>query len=430
MKLSRYSKIWPDGVDPDSVILFSTGRASIVQVPKGRLSGIETGNITADEHLILRELGLFVERAENEKDGVGRFVDELNAGDHIFAAKVVMNLDCNLACRYCFEGLRKGKHYMTRRTADDFIGFLKNGLAPQVKEIRITFYGGEPLLSRDLVAYISLQIKTLADDRGLGYEAYLVTNGTLLTPRIVEELAGLGLKEAVVTIDGPRDIHDNCRPSKVGTGTFDLIFKNLRDVCGMTDIQVGGNYTRRNYPDFPRLLDYMMENGLTPDKLSLVRFDPVTQESEGLGPPGFHDGCRNYNEQWLRDAVVYLREEILRRGYRTNRVVPMACMIDIRNRFVINYDGSICKCPGLIGIEEYNIGNIVKGVEDYGNSHNLDNWKNEECLDCAYLPLCLGGCRYMKLVRDGSMDGVDCRRSYFDATLETMVKQDIKYGMV
>lgn len=45
------------------------------------------------------------------------------------------------------------------------------------------------------------------------------------------------------------------------------------------------------------------------------------------------------------------------------------------------------------------------------------------------LPLCFGGCRYMKLVRDGNMSGVDCKKQYYDVTLEALVKQDIKYGV-
>jgi hypothetical protein len=35
----------------------------------------------------------------------------------------------------------------------------------------------------------------------------------------------------------------------------------------------------------------------------------------------------------------------------------------------------------------------------------------------------------MKFVRDGSLDGVACKRPYLDATLEAMIKQDIKYGL-
>ncbi|MGD0282456.1 MAG: SPASM domain-containing protein [Dissulfurispiraceae bacterium] len=84
-------------------------------------------------------------------------------------------------------------------------------------------------------------------------------------------------------------------------------------------------------------------------------------------------------------------------------------------------------CAGLIGRKDFCVGDLITGIRDYHLSHNLDNWKNEKCLACAYLPLCFGGCRYLKLVRDGEMKGVDCRKRHFDAVLEPLVKQDIAY---
>jgi uncharacterized protein len=57
----------------------------------------------------------------------------------------------------------------------------------------------------------------------------------------------------------------------------------------------------------------------------------------------------------------------------------------------------------------------------------MDVWKKEECLECAYLPLCFGGCRYLTLLRNGRIDDVECRRAYLDETLERLVRQDLKY---
>ncbi len=33
----------------------------------------------------------------------------------------------------------------------------------------------------------------------------------------------------------------------------------------------------------------------------------------------------------------------------------------------------------------------------------------------------------MTLVKDGNIDKIDCKKAYFDATLETLLKQDIRY---
>jgi len=33
----------------------------------------------------------------------------------------------------------------------------------------------------------------------------------------------------------------------------------------------------------------------------------------------------------------------------------------------------------------------------------------------------------MTLVRDGKIDRVDCKKDFFDASLESMIKQDMQY---
>jgi uncharacterized protein len=428
--LSTYYISFPDSSDPASIILFSTKNASKVAMTKNLLSDIEQGMLGDEEREQLSDLGLLVDDAAEEKKEMLSYLDGLNSIDHIFASKVVLNLDCNLACRYCFEGQRKGKYYMSRETADSFVEFVRAYAVPRKQEIRLTFYGGEPLLSLGLTEYISERVKSLAGQNGITYSGHIVTNGTLLTPAVAERLTAAGVKEASVTLDGPGDIHDAFRPFKGGKGSFDIIIKNLNEVCKIMDVEVGGNFMKENYHQFPFLLDCLADEGLTPDKLLLVRFDPVTQESDDMAPPGFHGGCGCFNESWLYDAGVYLREEIMKRGYKVHKFMPMTCLMDMADRSVINFDGEIYKCPGLIGRKKFSVGNLRDGVENYRESHNLDNWKNEGCLDCAYLPLCFGGCRYMKLVRDGNMNGVDCKKPFFDATLEAFVKQDIKYGLV
>jgi uncharacterized protein len=70
------------------------------------------------------DLGFLCEDPETERREMLGFIDDLNAISRTFAAKVVMNLDCNLACRYCFEGQRKGRLFMARETADLFVGFV------------------------------------------------------------------------------------------------------------------------------------------------------------------------------------------------------------------------------------------------------------------------------------------------------------------
>lgn len=392
------------------------------------LADVNKGLISEEEKDALAELGFLAESEDNERKELFGYIDDLNGMNDRFEAMVIMNLDCNLACRYCFEGQRKGKFYMTRETADELIEFVRKRALGR-KEISFIFYGGEPLLSVELIQYISEKLRFLAENNGLRYSFSFVTNGTLLTLQTVERLKHLGMRNASVTLDGPRNVHDICRPFKTGRGSFETILRNIKNVCDTVNIQISGNYTPENYETFPQLLDVLMERGLTPAKISSVKFDPVTKETAEFAPQDFHDGNESINEPWLFDAGPFLREEILKRGFRTAKITPAICMIDMHDTLVINYDGSIYKCPGLIGRKEFCVGSITTGVKDCHASHNLDNWKKEECLECAYLPLCFGGCRYSKFIRDGNMEGVDCKKPYLDATLEALVKQDIKYGL-
>ena len=113
MKLSRYSKTYPSPEDPDSVILFSTKRASAVLVPKALLADIDAGRLSDEEQAALSELGLLATGDAEERQELLSYIQDMNAQSRSVKFVVVMNLDCNLACRYCFEGVRKGKHYLS-----------------------------------------------------------------------------------------------------------------------------------------------------------------------------------------------------------------------------------------------------------------------------------------------------------------------------
>jgi uncharacterized protein len=429
MPLSKYCKIYRHSEDPNQVTLFSTLTTAVADVSTDLLRDLDTDKLSKEEMNTLTKLGLLVKSAEAEQRELLNYIEDRNADNNVFTAIVVLNLDCNLGCKYCYEGSRKGKHYMSADIADDFIAFVKSGVFKDMQGINITFYGGEPLLSLDTINHISKSMKKISKAKDLDFTFSFITNGTLLTPQLVKKLKPLGMRAASVTLDGPKEVHDLCRPFKSGAGSFDVIVRNIRDVCSLTDIQVGGNYTRDNYREFPRLLDHMLDTGLTPDRISSVKFDPVFRESSEFFSPDFHEGCTSINEPWLVEAGDFLRDEILKRGYRTSTIEPVVCFMELKSNVVVNYNGDLYKCPGLVGREEFRAGKLRSGMFDYGARHSLDNWKNEKCLACSYLPLCFGGCRYMKLVRDGDMNGVDCKKQYLDAILEKLVLQDVKYGL-
>ena len=426
MHLSRYVKTYPCKDDPGRLFLYSTKRGASILVNASLLAAIEDGSLSPSDRDSLGRLGFLVPDLDEERLEMREALAEANRRSRRFSAMVVLNMDCNLACTYCFEGGMKGKHYMTRETADLFAGGIEAVHISRGKNVSLTFYGGEPLMSVGLITSMSERLKPAAAAKGVEYSFRLVTNGTLLTGNTVEKLVPLGLTGAKVTLDGPREVHDRFRPFVSGRGSFDTIVGNMKAVCDRIKVQLGGNYTQENYRHFPGLLDFLLTEGLTPEKVSLIKFDPVMKSGAEL-PPEFMDGCVSTDEPWLMEASLYLREEILKRGFHTPRMAPAPCMIESPDDLVVNYDGVLYKCPAFLGMKDMAVGDLQTGITDYTVSHNLDVWKKDECLDCAYLPLCFGGCRFLKLLRDGNIDDVDCRKAYLDETLEAFVRQDLHH---
>ncbi|WP_298268142.1 geopeptide radical SAM maturase [Geobacter sp.] len=427
MKLSRYTKVFPCEDRQGDCILFAARTGASVLVPSALLQEIEEGGLDPADEETLAGLGFLVPDHEVERRAILGMTEEMNLRQEVFSALVVLNLDCNLGCTYCFEGTLKGKHFMGEETADRLVDVIASGPVARGKSVSLNFYGGEPLLSVPLIRRIAGKVKAVTEERGLSFGFSLMTNGTLLTRQRVEELLPFGLKGATVTLDGPREIHDAARPFTDGRGSFDVIMRNLREVAGLIALQIGGNFTRENYREFPRLFDLLIAEGLTPDRLGPMQFSPVVSTPSSRALPEFTGGCISANEPWVAEAILFLREELLRRGFEPPKMEPHICAVETAENLVVNYDGTFYKCPALIGIEGAEAGDVGTGMRDCRMTHGLGLWQNDECLDCPYLPLCFGGCRYLGFLDNGRIDALNCNRDFFDAFLEPCLKQDIAY---
>ncbi len=105
-------------------------------------------------------------------------VKNLLAGRPVLATFQV-NLRCNSACGYCDLPLNVGRYEMTREEIQRvFSGLYRDGVR------FVLVQGGEPLLRRDLP-------EILGDLSEIGFQLTLITNGTKVTPQLVERLSRL-----------------------------------------------------------------------------------------------------------------------------------------------------------------------------------------------------------------------------------------------
>ena len=151
MRLSTYLKIYPCPNTPGQFILYATRRGAVVRVPARTLRQIEEGTLPRAECATLARLGVLVADPAAERVELLNRFGEANRLSRRFNAIVVMNLDCNLACPYCFEEGVRGRRYMAADTADTLVTMLERDHLSQGMEVSVDFYGGEPLLSLGLI---------------------------------------------------------------------------------------------------------------------------------------------------------------------------------------------------------------------------------------------------------------------------------------
>ena len=427
MHLSRFLKIYPCPDQPGHSLLYSTKRSALIKLPEATLRAAQDGTLAGADRDTLVRLGFLVPDPAAERREMRDIFVNANKQRRLFNAVVVLNLDCNLACGYCYEDNFRGNFYMSCETADLLVETVIREQIAKGNAVKLSFYGGEPLLSVELIKEIAGRLLAAADRAGTRFSFSLVTNGTLLSRSLARELIPLGLTGAKVTLDGPRETHDLSRPFASGSGSFDAILDNVAQICDLIQLNLGGNFTRDNYLSFPLLLDRLAARGVAPDKVARIQFAPVVKKSGAKGVGDFNGNCVCSYEPWLIEAGLYLREETLKRGYPAPKIKMSACTVEYESDQVINYDGSIYKCPAFMSHDSLSIGTLKEGIKDYRASHNMDVWKKEECLDCAYLPICFGGCRQMTLLRTDAIADVDCRKGFYDASLERILRQDLEY---
>ena len=126
---------------------------------------------------------------------------------------------CNLACRYCYQ--RHGASDMPRETAEAAIDRLATGNNPG-----IVFFGGEPLLRKDLMLALVDRCEAREPNR---FHYKVTTNGTLLDESFLAE-AGRRRLAVALSCDGVRAAHDAFRVDAAGRGTWERVEPALREL--------------------------------------------------------------------------------------------------------------------------------------------------------------------------------------------------------
>lgn len=303
---------------------------------------------------------------------------------------ILPTLDCNFRCVYCFE--RRRSDVMEKEVQDALIRFVESKLG-RGGRLNVTWYGGEPLLRPDVIERLSKEFLKISKGREAIYSSMIVTNGYLLDRKAIDRLVRLGVTDAQVTLDGPPQVHDRRRPFRDGGKTFKKIIGHVKMAAKKMKVSIRMNVDDQNGEFVDELLDILVREGLN-DKTGfhVGQTNPATSACQD-----FATWCLEDREFHRLELTASLKAADL--GFETASAVSSKnnyCGACLANSFLVSPSGAIGKCwfimPDDGHATEHLLFPITQEMEENRRRWSGDSPFERECLDCLYLPICMGGC--------------------------------------
>jgi uncharacterized protein len=442
MDLSRFVLIYRD-VGNDEHVLFNVLTDRYVGVSAEILAAIDrwrvgppAGGEETEVAQTLLDEGFLVGDRRTDDVNLRTHLDEIAGGMPGTTYVTVMpTLACNLACHYCFQKDHPATGRMDDATEEAMVGFILAKVdAAGSGRLVIHYFGGEPLSRKDWVLRTGEAFAAGMRARGGVFEWELTTNGLGLDVPFARAMAALGKGAIKVTLDGDRETHDSERVYRDGRGTFDAIFAALVEVtlaCPELAMRVGGNYRPGQLASYERLIDRLDEAGLA-GKLAEVRFKPVVDTGlvgigagagAGVGPaPTSCGGACGGGGAKPEETFVQLRKSVERRGLTASGDAGSPsniCELHWDNNWTIDPQGRVYKCPAVAGRPEMAVGTVRDAADGANRLTQLRPWRS--CGDCAFIPVCLGGCLGGQYLQTGKRDEVFCEKPTLEAAWKERV---------
>ncbi len=427
MIASRFNISVPDFPDSGKHLLYNTRSQAQVVVDNelrdalAALPAAPAKPETRQAFSQLEKMGFIVPSEEADVRALEKFFATIRDDNAVLRPTVLTTYACNFRCTYCIEQGVKQMAPMSQESASAAAAYIIEQFKRLgSRQIALTFYGGEPLMNIPAIRTVARTLKTFADAEGVPFGFGFSTNGSLLTPAVIEELKPLGMTGAKITLDGPREVHDRNRPFRNGRGSFDLLLDAVRAAVDLTEISIEINFNDENAERVGELLDLLASHGLE-RKIKKLLFSPISAvpQDRQAAKPGTEVPCAMMTLESTR-RLLGLQALAVGKGFPVNTVVVAhVCEMTTKpSSFTIDPAGTLYRCGGLVGREEFSFGSLGEPENDRFMGSEL--WRR--CTHCAFAPLCGDGCPFGAYVTWGDPFHLTCGKP----SMELFVRESLK----
>lgn len=357
-----------------------------------RLKNERLEEFSEEELVILSESGIIVDSKLDEMQLLRNAYNACKYSNKKASITIALSLRCNFSCPYCYEN--KSNECMSEETQNQVLKFLDSLLTENhISELRVCWYGGEPTLCMEALGNLSERIIALCRNRGISYEASIITNGYLIDAGMADIFKSCLINSAQITLDGMAKTNDARRKLANGHGTYEKI-KNAVFLLAEKDIYVR---VRVNL-DKSNIHEYKEVYGIFEGQKNIICYPAMVTVEENQSTLQ-KSLCFEHTEfQQFYDTVyndIYAG---------TNRELNQDLEPEISNctaehaySYLIAPDGYLYKCLNDICNNEWAVGHVEKGLYGAASAAKYlgrDPFTEPECEECPYIPVCYGGCVY------------------------------------
>ena len=340
---------------------------------------------------------------------------------------------CNLDCCYCYLPDRTSKRQMSQATLERTFErvFTSSFLS---KHLTVLWHAGEPLVPG--VAYYENAFATIDRLRpqGLAVTHSIQTNATLLNLRWIDFFRAHDVRVGV-SIDGPADLNDRSRKTRVGGGSFEQAMRGIRLLQDNDyPFHVITVLTRESLSQPQRLFHFYAANGI-----GRLAFN--VEEIEGVHTASSLSG--NDVDREVREFYQTFMTLIKAHGAKIEVREFVSAFDAIANPSSVNYGNPLAEplrtlsigvngemgtfAPELLGyaserhgslmfgnVHEHEIADILQDPRFIAVSNEIVHGLERCRASCQYFSVCLGGSPANKLFENGSFDSTEtlfCRLS-------------------
>ncbi len=296
---------------------------------------------------------------------------------------------CNLNCTYCYEN---------KRNKDISFECIKNLIDYEINRkqnyLIIVFYGGEPLLQKNIIKNTIDYINSKKSKTEFYYG--ITTNGTLLDDDFIKYMKENKFVNIAYSIDGMKSTHNLNRLTIDGKGTFDITEKNAKNLLKCFDSVMSMSViTRNNLSNLSENVEYLIEMGFKYINLLFDYSENWQDEDLAEIRKQYTKITEIYANKILQeyDVEIPLIDDKIKTYIKDEYNCNDNCKFGMTT-INIGTDGNFYPCMQFVNNENFIIGNCKDGIDIKAKINLIKNSKkeNETCKNCTIRKRCKHTC--------------------------------------